>query len=193
MTVLTKEIQLQFIEENFNKPVIYSSIIGRLAGYIETKHGYANVISFGFGHKEPFVYIDAGLNLTFIEQDNTLFKSVNQLLSLNGNPEIETYFFQDLSKDVLFNTYGLEYLKHHSLSFFNKLVQIDNDIVRMIGYCADDFGNSYVCLNINNEKKYFDSLCQVRETKISDALRVHLEDKINKVETLVFENLQSEE
>lgn len=193
MTVLTKEIQIQFIEDNFNKPVIYSSNIGRLTGYIETNHGYANVISFGFGHKEPFVYIDAGLNLTFIEKDNVLFKEVNESLSLNGNPEIVTYFFQDLSNDILFNTHGLEYLKYHSLSFFNKLVQIDNDIVRMIGYCADDFGNSYVCLNINNEKRYFDSLCRVRDAKISEALKVHLEEKINKVETLIFENLQSEE
>lgn len=193
MSVLTKEVQIKFIEDNFNKPVVYSCNIGRLAGYIETKKGFFNIISFGFGHKEPLVYIDAGLRLTFIALDNPLFKEINELLSLNGNPERENYIFEGMSDNILFNTSGLDYLKHHTLSLLNKVVHIDNDIVRLIDYSADDFGNSYIALNINNEKKYFDSLCRVTEVNLSKGLASHIDSKINKVENLVFEDLQSEE
>lgn len=191
--MLTKEIQVKFIEKNFNKPVIYFSNIGRLVGYVESKQGYYNVIAFGFGHKEQLVYIDAGLRLIFVEPENPLFKDINESLSLNGNPEKPVYLFQDLCDDILFNSSGLEYLKNHSTSLFNQLVQIDKDLVRMIGYCADDFGNSYICLDINNNKKYFDSLCKVKKIEVSDSLYNHLEETINKLDELLFENFQSEE
>lgn len=187
MSILTKEVQNNFIDKNFNKPVIYFSNIGRLIGYIETQKGYCNAIAFGFGHKEQIVYIDAGLKLTFVEPDNILFEEINNLLSLNGNPELKNYLFQDFKDNILFNTTGLNYIKNHSQHLFNKIVKIDNDIVRMVGYRSDDYGNSYICFNIKNEKKYFDSLCRIKEDKMSEQLNSHIENTIKKSENLIFE------
>lgn len=186
---LTREIQEKFIQENFNKPVVYISNIGRLIGYIETKSGFSNVIYFGFGHKESFVYIDAGLKLTFLEKDNILFEETNKLLSLNGNPELSNIFFEDRKEDILFNTAGNEYLKNHATSLLNKLVSVNNDILRVVGYCEseDQYSCTYLCFNIKNKKEYIEDYFSIKEAELSDNLRAHLERKIKKTDKIIVE------
>lgn len=190
MSILTEEIQKEYIANNFNKIVIYCSKIGRLIGYAKTKRCLLNIIAFGNGHTDRVVYIDAGLKLTFLEKDNILFEETNELLKLNGNPEIEQPLYLDLQDDIMFNSYGVEYVKENAFLFFNKIVNIDQDIIRLIGYAKDDYGNSYIGLNINNEKKYFDSMFRIKEVALSVELKSHFEENIERIESIVIEDLR---
>lgn len=188
--MLTKDIQEDFIKNNFNKPVVFFNKIGRLIGYVETKTNFYNVIF--FSREEP-VYLEAGLKIFVVEKDNVLYDEINSTLLRNFNPELENYFYQDLKDDILFNSYGLEYLKHKVLSIHNNIVLIDNNIVRLVGYCSDDFGNSYIAKDINNNTVYFDSLCSVKEAKFNATVLSHFENNIEKADCLIFEDLTKPE
>lgn len=74
----------------------------------------------------------------------------------------------------------------HAKKFFNKIVKIEGKTVRLIGFCHDDYGNSYISINENGDFFYSDTLSRIQEVEHSQ----NIEHKFNKSETFVYKDFR---
>lgn len=193
MTILTKELQEKFAAENFNKIVLHGSSIGRFIGYIETDTCFCNVLVFPNSHNRKTIFIDAGLNITFIEENNPLYGDINLSLEREGCGKANVIFYRDVKNDPLFSSNREVYLQARATQLFNKIVFCHNNIMRIIGFSLDDYGNSYIAYDVKGNICYIDSMNQLKENTLSLDLLEYLEHIVPKKETLMFENLRNKE
>lgn len=197
--MLTKQILEDYIIANLNKPCVYGSRIGRLVGYAETDSGFTYYIEYGYGKEEKRTLLDAGLKLSLIEPENELFDSVNSLLEINGCPSTLKMKVADFTNNDLYSSRSKNYLKAWSQHLLNKIIMIDKNIYRLIGYTYDAYGHSYITYDLKGQKNYHDMLSfnpsKYVETPsiFSKECLEYFENIIPKTEKIVFEDFEKEE
>ena len=77
----------------------------------------------------------------------------------------------------------------YAKTFFNKIVNIENKTVRLIGFCHDDFGNSFIGLNENGEFHYSDTMSRITEVEKNE----DLESRFEKFESFVYQDFREKE
>lgn len=76
--------------------------------------------------------------------------------------------------------------KNYAKKFFNKIVNIEGRTVRLVGFCHDDFGNSYISINENGKLHYSDTLSRIQEIKNSDSI----EHKFKKYDDFLYQDFR---
>lgn len=197
--MLNKKILEDYIITNLNKPCVHGFRIGRLVGYVEMDLGFAYYIEYGYGKEERRTFLEAGLKLNLIEPENELFDSVNSLLEKNGCPSTLKMKVVDFKKDNLYSSRPKIYLKSWAENLLNKIVVIDKNIYRIVGYAYDLYGHSYITYNLNGDKKYHDMMSFTpnqyveRLEILSKECLEYFEQIIPKTEKILFEDFENYE
>ncbi len=70
----------------------------------------------------------------------------------------------------------------YAKTFFNKIVKIEGKTVRLVGFCHDDYGNSYIGLNEKGELHYSDTISRIKEVENPS----DLENLFQKAEAFIY-------
>lgn len=171
----------KFLLNNFNKIVIYQSLLGRLIGGFFSDSGFHYVILDAKGNFQSTLYE----NHIYILKENK--NSFHNIFNLYSCPAFEKPIIKDFRGQLLYSKDKNLAIKAKATSLFNKIITSNGNICRVVGFSIEDDGYFLITYDLEGKKSYLEIISHYEDSNLNTQTLSYLDKIIPKEDEILEE------